>query len=161
MVTTLDSHRSTKLWRRLAESALTPRRAAQMIVALTLAVTIIGGVLIWLVDHDEFPNLGTSLWWSLQTVTTVGYGDVVPHATSGRVIGAVLMLQGIGFITVVAAAVTASLIEQARGRSDEPEEHVHAAQLDRIEARLAAIERGIPRAEQPGPPGTDDPTRRG
>ena len=96
--------------------------------------------MIWLVDHDEFPNLGTSLWWSLQTVTTVGYGDVVPQATSGRLIGAVLMLQGIGFITVVAAAVTASLIEQARGRREEPEEQVLAAQLDRIEARLAAIE---------------------
>jgi voltage-gated potassium channel len=160
MVTTLDAHRRVKLWRSL-ESALTPRRAARIIVAVTFTVTIIGGVLIWLVDHGEYPNLGTSLWWSLQTVTTVGYGDVVPHATSGRLIGAALMLQGIGFITVVAAAVTASLIEQARGRHDEPEDSVPAAQLDRIEARLAAIEHVLPRAGQPGPPVTDDPTRPG
>jgi voltage-gated potassium channel len=160
MVTALDSSRRVNFWRRL-ESALTPRRAAQIIVALTLTVTIIGGLLIWLVDHDEFPDLGTSLWWSLQTVTTVGYGDVVPHATSGRLIGAVLMLWGIGFISVVAAAVTASLIEQARGRRKGPEDSVPAAQLDRIEARLAAIERALPGAEQPGPSGTDDPIRPG
>ena len=47
-------------------------------------------------------------------MTTVGYGDVVPSDTEGRLIGAVLMLQGIGFITVIAASVTAALIEQAR-----------------------------------------------
>ncbi len=159
MVTALDSPRRAKLWRRL-ERALTPRRAAQIIVALTLTVTIIGGVLIWLIDHDEFPDLGTSFWWSLQTVTTVGYGDVVPEEASGRLIGAVLMLWGIGFISVVAAAVTASLIEQARGHRDE-QDSVQAAQLDRIEARLAAIERALPGAEQPGPPAMDDPTRPG
>ena len=104
---------------RLAE-ARSPRRASQIIVALTFTVTVFGGLLIWLVDHDEFPNLGTSLWWSLQTVTTVGTA-ADPQGTWAEAIGAV-MLRGIGFITVVAAAVTASLIEQARGRREEPED---------------------------------------
>ena len=83
------------------------------------------------------------MWWALQTVTTVGYGDVVPADTGGRLIGTVLMLQGIGFITVVAASVTAALIEQARQRRQVDEAPATAEQLDRIEARLEAIERAL------------------
>ena len=114
-----------------------------MIVIATLAVTILGGVLIWLVDHDEFPNLGESMWWALQTVTTVGYGDVVPSDTEGRIIGAFLMLQGIGFITVIAASVTAALIEQARKRRNLDDEPATTAHLEQIEARIAAIEQAL------------------
>jgi voltage-gated potassium channel Kch len=109
----------------------------------TLLVTLAGGFLIWLVDHKEFPNLGTSLWWSLQTVTTVGYGDIVPADTTGRIIGAVLMLQGLALITVVAAAVTATLIEQVRKRRNLDEDSATLVHLKRIEARLDAIESSL------------------
>jgi voltage-gated potassium channel len=131
---------------------LTARRAAFIIMITTFLVTLAGGALIWLLDHKEFPNLGTSMWWALQTVTTVGYGDVVPADTKGRIIGAVLMLQGIGFITVVAAAVTATLIEQVRKRRNIDEDSVAAVHLKRIEARLDEIERALdiqPSAEPP------------
>jgi voltage-gated potassium channel len=113
-----------------------------LVVTVTLIVTVGGGLTIWLLDHKEFSNLGTSLWWAVQTVTTVGYGDVVPQATTGRLIGTVVMITGIGFIAVMTAAVTASLIEQARRRqaADSPDPKI---QLDRIEARLAAIERAV------------------
>jgi voltage-gated potassium channel Kch len=117
---------------------LTGGRALRMIATLTVAITLIGGMLAWLIDRNEFSSLGDGLWWALQTVTTVGYGDVVPTDTDGRVIGALLMLQGIGLITVVAAAVTATLLEQARDRRDGTR-----AQLDRIEQRLVAIERTL------------------
>src|SRR5688500_18623014 len=128
--------------RPLAET-LTPRKAARIIVIATLLVTLAGGVLIWLIDHKEYPNLGTSLWWSLQTVTTVGYGDIVPAETTGRIIGAVLMLQGLALITVVAAAVTATLIEQVRKRRNLDEDSVNLVHLKRIEARLDAIESAL------------------
>ena len=122
---------------------LTARRAAQIIMIATVLVTLAGGVLIWLLDHKEFPNLGTSLWWALQTVTTVGYGDVVPADTKGRIIGAFLMLQGIGLITVVAAAVTATLIEQARKRRNIDEDSATEVHLKRIESRLDKIEQAL------------------
>ena len=122
---------------------LNPRRAAQIIVIATLLITAAGGVLIWIIDHDEFPTLGLSMWWALQTVTTVGYGDVVPADTEGRIIGAILMLQGIGFITVIAASVTATLIEQARKRRNADEEPAATAHFKLIEARLEAIERAL------------------
>ena len=88
-------------------------------------------------DHNEFPDIGLRMWWALQTVTTVGYGDIVPADTEGRIIGAVLMLQGIGFITVIAASVTAALIEQARKRhnlDDDPATAAHS-QADRRTTR--------------------------
>ena len=39
---------------------------------------LVGALVMWLVDDENFPNYGVALWWSAQTVTTVGYGDVVP-----------------------------------------------------------------------------------
>jgi voltage-gated potassium channel len=138
-----------KVVKALTRKPLTVRRATQLIVAVSLIVTIGGGVTIWLLDHKEFSDLGTSLWWAVQTVTTVGYGDVVPHQTGGRVIGTVIMLTGIGFIAVMTAAVTASLIEQARRRQEVSDARDTSAQLDRIEARLGAIEGALSQHGQP------------
>ena len=122
---------------------LTARRAARIIAFLTLLVTFAGGTAIWLLDHEEFPDFGTSLWWALQTVTSVGYGDVVPEHVSGRLIGAFLMLQGIALLAVVVAAVTAALIEQARQRRADAMDPALSSRLERIDARLVAIEQAL------------------
>jgi voltage-gated potassium channel len=127
----------------LTRRPLTVSRATQLIVGVTFIVTVGGGVAIRLLDHKEFSDIGTSLWWAVQTVTTVGYGDVVPHEAVGRVIGTLVMVTGIGFIAVMTAAVTASLIEQARRHQAESDESDTSPQLDRIEARLAVIESAL------------------
>jgi voltage-gated potassium channel len=128
----------SSLQRALRDRPLTPRRAARVIAASTFALTIAGGVGAWIVDRKDFDGLGDALWWAMQTVTTVGYGDVVPEHVAGRLIGVVLMLQGIALLTVIAASVTATLIEQARRRRSEPEAVV--AKLEEVAARLASIE---------------------
>jgi voltage-gated potassium channel len=133
----------------LSRRPLTIGRAVRIIVGVTIIVTIGGGATIWALDHKEFSDFGTSLWWAVQTVTTVGYGDVVPHQTVGRVIGTVIMLTGIGFIAVMTAAVTASLIEQARRRQAALDQQDTSTQLDRIEARLSAIEAALSGRVQP------------
>jgi voltage-gated potassium channel len=125
----------------LGRRALTPRRAATIIGAYTLGITLAGGVLARIADPRDFHSLGTSLWWALQTVTTVGYGDVVPRSASGRAIGAVVMLSGIGFLTVVTASVTAALIEGVRDRTRGGGRHQFDSRFaEEISARLAAIE---------------------
>jgi voltage-gated potassium channel Kch len=118
---------------------LTARRAVGIIIVATALITVAGGITIRLLDHKDFSSLGQGMWWAVQTVTTVGYGDLVPHSTVGRVIGSVVMLTGIAFISLITASVTAMLIEQARQRSRSPEDPL-AARLDEISARLAAIE---------------------
>ena len=102
--------------RLLLHDSFTARRAAGIIAAFTVLITVAGGILERIVDHQEFPTIGRGLWFALQTVTTVGYGDVTPKQADGRFIAAVVMLAGIGFLAVITASVTASLVESSRRR---------------------------------------------
>ena len=97
--------------RLLLRDSLTARRAAAIIAAFTVLITVAGGILERVLDHREYPTIGRGLWFALQTVTTVGYGDVTPKDSVGRFIAAVVMLAGIGFLAVVTASATAALIE--------------------------------------------------
>ncbi len=126
--------------RLLLRESLTARRAAGIIAGFTVLITIAGGILERLADHREFPTIGRGLWFALQTVTTVGYGDVTPKQADGRFIAAVLMLAGIGFLAVITASVTASLVEGSRRRFVDRSEMDVARRLEEISDRLARIE---------------------
>jgi voltage-gated potassium channel len=128
----------------LTRREMTARRAGRAIALTTLVITIAGGLLVRVTDPEDFPTVGRGMWWAVQTVTTVGYGDVVPHHTSGRAVGTVLMLNGIALLSVITAAITATLIEQARRRRPAGDESVLAA-VKRIESRLDAMD-ASPRA---------------
>lgn len=122
---------------------LTVRRAAQIIASVTVAVTILAAVLIHFTDRKSFPNIGDSLWWAIQTVTTVGYGDLVPTSAAGRLVAALVMLVGIGFLTVITAAITSTFIETARRRIEGTTSNAISAKLDHIGARLEKIEAAL------------------
>jgi voltage-gated potassium channel len=124
---------------------LTPARAGWAIALATALVTVICGVVMRLVDQQDFDNVWLGLWWAVQTVTTVGYGDVVPHDTGGRVVAAVLMLSGIGFLTVVTAVITAAFLESIRRRLGDPGHAEVLAKLDDLDARLQALEAALRR----------------
>jgi len=94
-------------------------------------------------DKKTYPNIGDGLWWAIQTVTTVGYGDLVPTSTTGRLVAALVMVVGIGFLTVITAAITSTFVESARRRLAGTETDGVAAKLDQIAARLDAIEAGL------------------
>ena len=121
-----------------------------IIIVATALITVAGGITIRLLDHKDFSSIGEGMWWAVQTVTTVGYGDVVPHGTGGRLIGAVVMLTGIAFLSLVTASVTAMLVEQARQHRQAPEDTVEA-KLDQISSRLEAIENRL-ESQRPQPP---------
>ena len=135
--------------RLVMRQSLTARRAAAIIAGFTVVITVAGGILVRLVDRSEYPTFGKGLWFALQTVTTVGYGDVTPHNSSGRFIGAVVMLAGIGFLAVITASVTAALIESSRRRFTEAEADV-SRQLEDVTERLRKIEAALdtPRAPE-------------
>ena len=96
------------------------------------------------VDGEEYPNIWKGMWWALQTVTTVGYGDVTPKNTSGRIVGAFVMLEGVAFLSILVAAITSIFVARAqRERQFEAERHggdhgptgLHE-RFDELEARL-------------------------
>lgn len=81
----------------------------------------------------DFPD---ALWWAITTVTTVGYGDLHPVTPEGRLIGAVLMVVGIGMMGVVTATIATRFIlpeQQAEERQD----------AARIQQRLDGVERQL------------------
>ncbi len=136
---------------------LTVGRAVQILVTVTLSVTLAGGILIHFVDRQNFPNIGSGVWWSVQTVTTVGYGDIVPTTAYGRIIAGLVMLAGIGFLTVMTAAITSTFIETARRRLAGDREAELKTTLAEISRRLDAIETSL--GELRGTPAPDQPER--
>jgi voltage-gated potassium channel len=76
------------------------------------------------------------MWWALQTVTTVGYGDVTPRHTSGRIVAAFVMLEGIAFLTIIIAAITSTFVARAEEERENQEEAEEETTDQRIEAKL-------------------------
>ncbi len=134
----------------LTRKTLTVRRAAQIIATVTVAVTFVAGVLMHFTDPKNFPNIGVGMWWAIQTVTTVGYGDVVPTSATGRLVAALVMLVGIGFLTVITAAITSTFIETTRRRLEGATTDALSSKLDQIVMRLAAIEAALTDATPKG-----------
>jgi voltage-gated potassium channel len=129
--------------RLLLRETVSARAAAATIAGFTVVITIAGAILERFADHREFHTIGKGLWFALQTVTTVGYGDVTPRAPSGRFIAAVIMLAGIGFLAVITASVTAGLVENSRRRVVAQSDADDARRLDEVNERLARIEAAL------------------
>ena len=117
----------------------TVRNAAAVIVVATTVVVVGAGVLISLVDRHEYPDVAVGMWWALQTITTVGYGDVTPSHVTGRLLGAVVMLQGTAFIAIVTAVITSTFVARAT-RTHEQEE---TNDRERLERRFDELERKL------------------
>ncbi len=119
-------------------------------MSVTIAVVVLGAILMWVFDRDNYPSYGEALWFTLQTVTTVGYGDATPTSAIGRSVAAVVMVTGIGLITVVTAAVTSLFIEAARVRMAQSRADAAAHEpspFARLEESLAEIAERLERLE--------------
>jgi voltage-gated potassium channel len=124
--------------------AKTVRGAAIVIAAVSTSITLVSGVLMTVADHDNFQSIGSGLWWAVQTVTTVGYGDYVPATLAGRLIASFVMLAGIGFLTVITAAITSAFV--SRSRVEQPTSDLAsptAEELRQINVRLEQIEAAL------------------
>ena len=123
--------------------AVVSGRIIPYLALMTLIVAVVAGVAAWLLAPHAFDDLGDALWWSAATVTTIGYGDVVPATTGGRVVGVFVMMFGVAAVSVITALVTAVFIAyQQRRLGQDAERHTELiAALERVEQRLAALER--------------------
>jgi voltage-gated potassium channel len=126
--------------RRLATRVLGTVPGIRWLVAAIAVVALVAAILARLVAPKDFRTFPDALWWAVQTVTTVGYGDIVPETHAGRTIAALLMAAGVASLSLVTAAISASFVGriQARRRNDPVLEA-----LDRIEQRLDTLERRL------------------
>jgi hypothetical protein len=132
---------------RFLSGPVSVRRAVGLIVWFMGLTVVLGGIAVWVVDRVDFPGIVDGLWWSLQTVTTVGYGDVVPTTPVGRAVGAVIMLESIAFLSILTAVITSSFVERAREqrkpkRDSDPDLGEIAARLDAIDAAIRSLKNG-------------------
>jgi voltage-gated potassium channel len=114
-----------------------------LLALATLVIAGVAGVAAWFLSPRGFGSLGDALWWAAQTVTTVGYGDVVPETSGGRLIGLFVMIVGVSSVSLITALVTSSFITyQQRQRGGEVERHQELRDaLARIERRLDELPR--------------------
>ena len=121
---------------------LTIVRAVRLVAMVALTLAIVAAILEWAID----PGIGSfrdSLWWAVVTVTTVGYGDVVPTSSGGRLVAALLMLAGVSAIPITTSLVVSvfvSRIQRKQHEVDERDRKDIVDRLERIEKALLARE---------------------
>jgi voltage-gated potassium channel len=133
---------------RFLREPVSVRNAASVIVMTTLVIVVAGGIAIRLLDHHEYSSIWLGMWWSLQTVTTVGYGDVTPTNASGKIVGALVMLQGIAFLAITTAAITSTFVARAQAQRDAAEQAQEDLADDRLDASLHDLSDRMDRVER-------------
>ncbi|MEC8328914.1 MAG: potassium channel family protein [Actinomycetota bacterium] len=93
----------------LLETLFNSRRLRTILAALIFFIFLFG--YLFYVSEPDIRNLGDGIWWALVTITTVGYGDITPVTTLGRVVASSLMLLGLGLIATITAIVSAKFIQ--------------------------------------------------
>lgn len=123
------------------------RYASAAIISTIATLVIVGALLMRLFDSDTYPTFGGAVWFTLQTVTTVGYGDDTPTSGIGRSVASVVMLVSISLITVITAVITSMFIRSVSREQDETDRVTTTETLARIEASLAAAHERLERLD--------------
>ena len=127
--------------------AVANRRIFPYLVVTTAGLAALAGFVVTVIDRKDFPDFGTGVWWAIVTIATVGYGDVVPHTGWGRVVGGVVIVVGVTFVSFLIAIVTSYFIAAEEDAKTERERRLREHELAeareslrRIEERLSSIE---------------------
>ena len=135
----LDPERPSDAIERRAGLIVGHRFVVLSISATLILLAFVCAIVMRIFDSEDYPTLGVAMWWAVQTFTTVGYGDVPPTTGLGRVVGGVLMVVGVMFISFLTATVTTSLIRRDdAGGPDETRAILDG--IARVEQRLDEIE---------------------
>jgi voltage-gated potassium channel len=90
------------------------------------SVTFAGAVAAYYAEHPvnpEFATFGDSLWWAIVTLTTVGYGDIVPETTTGRIAAVMIMITGVAVLGLLAGSLASFFRLQPDGSAADRAAH--------------------------------------
>jgi len=93
-----------------------------LLFVLMLTVTIAGSLMFMLETESQpevFTSIPVAMWWATETLTTVGYGDIVPVTAAGRIIGGVVSIIGIGTLALFSGLITVGFLDQLRAYREE------------------------------------------
>jgi voltage-gated potassium channel len=124
---------TTWAMRRSQRALETGRILPYMFITIAM-ITFAFGFLMRLADPHDFPTVGLAIWWAAETVTTIGYGDIVPTTTFGKFIAAGLMIFGFASLSLLAGIVASVFVHRSESATQRPE-------MTAVEQRLAEIER--------------------
>jgi voltage-gated potassium channel len=106
------------------------RQEAQAIGALLFILCLVltvSGALMYMIEGDEqptvFASIPASMWWAIETLTTVGYGDMVPETPAGRMLGGLVSITGIGTLALFSGLITVSFLDQLKIRREKAAGH--------------------------------------
>ena len=117
----------------LLETIFNSRRLRTILAALIFFIGVFG--YLFYVSEPQVETFGDGIWWALVTITTVGYGDITPLTTLGRVVAGLLMLLGLGLIATITAIVSAKFIQNY------VDGHTNDDVLEKLEELEAEIEK--------------------
>ena len=107
------TERRTRRRGRFAERITLPRAMAAIVVVTTM-FTLAAALAERLVEPETFTNYGKAWWWAVQTVATVGYGDITPQTTAGRLVATAVMIFGVALVPTATSIVVAILLDRHR-----------------------------------------------
>lgn len=123
------------------------RGAFGTVVMISFLLVIVASIAILNVEtvpDANIRNAGDALWWALVTITTVGYGDKVPVTLTGRIIGVILMVAGVGLFGTFTAFVASLFIEPKQKQVESNEDRV-LEELRAVRERLENLEKKLDR----------------
>jgi voltage-gated potassium channel len=133
--------------RRLARinRAVVSGRILPYLAFITLIITLAAALVVRVLAAGEFETFGESMWWAAQTVTTVGYGDVIPQTAFSKIVAVFVMFFGVAAVSITTAIVTSAVMSSSARRlaAESEQEDSHRDVLERIERRLAELERRL------------------
>lgn len=139
---------------RVERRGLRPRDASFLIAGFWAVAVVVFGVVERLVDPRTFHTVWLGIWWAIQTVTTVGYGDVVPDQAGGKVIAGFLMLGGLSLLSVITAAITSEFVSLSQARRRATGEDPVLSRLDQLTQEVLALRTQL--EQRPAPAQGDD-----
>jgi voltage-gated potassium channel len=149
---TLQQRVGSWLDRNMTRKGMRPRYAAYLVIAVWLVAIIVFGIVQRLADPGTFPTIWLAWWWAIQTVTTVGYGDVVPGQVAGKAVAAVMMVGGLSFLSILTATITSAFIARRQERARDMGTDPVMRELNRLSAQFGALTAELERARLGGDP---------